>query len=179
MWPSEHNEHPLNLRSGYLCDLHLQQVKENPGDGCCRWARMMRLGNQAYQQNNFALADRHFGGASDIARTLIRQAHPYAGQMFAAERLLIATQNWSITLARQERHSQAGCLLVALHRELLQLCEDDRLARQVRAAARSCLQPSLQRIREFLRTAKDQQAAEELQNLTCEVQEDLRNQVCH
>ena len=163
----------------YLCDKHLADTALNPGKACINWARIIISGNRAFNTDNLELANQYFGAACEIARILIRNKTSYPGQLYAADRLLISSHNLSVTLAQQNRHPQAGELLIHMHRELMVICNDEALPADNRALAYSCLQPSLERLRPFLERMKDQTKAEELVTLTTDICWVGKTKICH
>lgn len=163
----------------YLCDRHLQDATVNPAKACLTWVKLIKSGNQAFAEENLELANQNFGAAHEIARCLIRNNSNYSGQLYAAERWLISAHNLSVTLARQNRHPIAGELLIRMHRELLVICNDDSLCADTRAAAYSCLESSLERIRPFLERAKDKQMGHELESLTLDVHREGKVKIFH
>lgn len=168
-----------DLTTGLLCHKHRQELDLNPEKGCVTWLRMMRAGNTAFAENELDSASSHFGAAYEIARLLIQNQLNYPGRFYASERLLTATHNLSVTLARQNRHPVAGELLIQMHRELLVICNDSALNADTRAAAYACLQPSLERIQPFLERARDQELAKQLVSITETTFMEEKNKLCH
>lgn len=163
----------------YLCDRHRTAAAFNPQRACDSWINLIKTGNRAFAEDNLELANHSFGSAAEIARSIITSDINYPGRIYAAERLLIATHNLSVTLAKQNRHPLAGELLIHIHRELLLICNDASLRADTRAIALSCLTPSLERIRPFLERSRDQQMAQQLIRLTTSACRRGKTDICH
>lgn len=172
--PNEKTELPR-----YLCEKHLAETILDPGKACLTWVRLIKAGNCAFTSEQWDIAHRHFGAAYEIARAMITTARAHPGHFYAAERLLIASHNLSVTMAHQNLHTKAGELLVHIHRDLLVLCNDESLHPDTRAAALGCLEPSLNRIRSILAQGQNQAIIQELTNLTQNTCSEVRTHVYH
>lgn len=163
----------------YLCDKHLAETILNPGKACLTWVRLIKAGNCAFKSEQWDAAHRNFGAAYDIARAMIRTVISDPGHFYAAERLLIASHNLSVTMAHQDMHTKAVKLLVHMHRDLLVLCNDESLRPDTRAAALGCLEPSLERIKCTLSEEQNPEFIEELTSLTQNTCNELRSIIFH
>lgn len=163
----------------YLCDRHRTAAAFNPQQACASWISLIKTGNRAIAEDNLELANQSFGTAAEIAHSIISSDINYPGRIYAAERLLIATHNLSVTLAKQNRHPLAAELLIRIHRELLVICDDESLRADTRATALSCLTPSLERIRPFLERSRNQETAQQLILLTTTACSRGKTDICH